>query len=106
MNEQHLDLVAEEAPIFGNGHANGWLLSLYPQAALPEIANRKGAITQPARPASVRLCGPLGGARHITDPAELRREGERLIRAAALLEREQTADLNPDDQRADLVARG
>lgn len=90
--ESHVDIdLRDDAPIFGNGHANRWLLSLYDEAAIAEVRNRRGAVTRPGRPVAVRIVGPIEGSRTVTDPAVLRREGERLLRAAELLQAAQEA---------------
>ena len=64
--------------------------SAYYQTPQAEQRNRKRVLA-PARPASVRITGPLGGSLVTADPAALRAEADRLHAVADTLEAVQEA---------------
>jgi hypothetical protein len=75
-------------------HPEAGALGIYYEPARPEQHTRGGQLVRAARPAHVRLTGPLGGSAPC-DLADLDREIRRLTDArdtlAALLEREPLA---------------
>lgn len=64
--------------------------SAYYQPPRPEQRNRTRVVTD-ATPASVRICGPLGGTLVTADPDVLRSEAGRLLEVADVLEAVQEA---------------
>lgn len=71
------------------GHADNTSPGIHLEAAVPARIDRRDRETSPARPATVRLTGPLGGRMTTSDPERLRYEAARLLHAARLLELEQ-----------------
>lgn len=66
-----------------------WILGLYPEAAIPEHRAPRGKLLAAARPAHIRVTGPITGHWNVTEPDELRREAKRLLEAADALADEQ-----------------
>lgn len=74
---------------FQPGRVDGYLLGLYPEPATPEHRAPRGKLIAAARPAHIRVTGPLTGSWPVTEPDELRREAKRLLEAADALADEQ-----------------
>lgn len=67
------------------------LLLLEGRAGVPEQRTKRGKLVQAPLPPYVRLSGPLGGVRAVTDAHVLRREAARLVAAADALDAEKAA---------------